>query len=150
VRAQLGSIDEARVSLLRAVDIAPQSSFARSIIGMLELESGNAEAALEHFRHAGDAFAQAGIAMAENQRGNAAAARAALDELTSKFAAGFAFQIAQVHARMGHTDEALTWLERAADNHDPGILRLRNDASVTPLRGHRRFTALLRRLDNPE
>jgi len=42
--------------------------------------------------------------------GDAKASQAALDRLTGSYAGGWAYQIAEVHAYLGATDEAFAWL----------------------------------------
>jgi hypothetical protein len=105
--------------------------------------------ALEHFRRAGPGYSQYGIAMAEHTSGEAARSQAALDELKSHYAAGFAFQIALVHAWRGETDAAFQWLERAYAQHDPGLLRIRQYPALQALSGDPRYAAMLRRLHYP-
>ena len=88
--------------------------------------------------------------MVEHTLGHARESQAALDELKAKYAAGFSFQIAQVHAWRGEKEAAFEWLERAYDQHDPGILRLRGDPQLASLADDPRFVALLRKLNYPD
>jgi tetratricopeptide (TPR) repeat protein len=141
---------EARAAFARALQINPNAGVTRLLLGETELDHGNARAALEHYHHAGPGHSQYGIAMAEHSLGHAAESLAALDELKEKFAAGFAFQIAQVHAWRGETDAAFEWLDRAYAQHDSGLLRIWRDARVKSLHGDPRYAALLRRLNYPE
>jgi len=147
---QIGSTAEARTALERAVEISPDSSFARAVLGLFDLDEGRAEAALDHFRRAGAGHSQAGIAMAEHSLGHARESLAALDELKRKYATGFALQIAQVHAWRGEKDAAFEWLDKAFAHRDPGLLRLRSDHQLAALKDDRRFAALLRQLNYPD
>jgi len=148
----IGRIAEARAAFVHALEISPNATFARLGLGLLDLHDGNAESALEHFRRTGEGYAQAGIAMAEHTLGHARESRVALDELTAKYTAGFSFQIAQVHAWRGEKDAAVEWLERAYEQHDPGILRLRTDPQLqlAMLRDDPRYVALMRNLPDPD
>jgi serine/threonine-protein kinase len=140
---------ESRAALTRALEINQNSSFPHMQLGEMTLDEGDAEAALEHFHRAGPGYSQYGIAIAEHTLGHAAASRAALDELTAHYSAGFAFQIAQVHAWRGENDAAFEWLERAYAQHDPGLLRIRHYPHLKSLAGDPRYAAMLRKLNYP-
>ncbi len=45
--------------------------------------------------------------------------------------------------RLGQPDQAIDWLERAFEQHQPWLVFLRVDPRFAPLRGHPRFQALL-------
>src|SRR5207344_3594976 len=87
-------LDEARAAVERALAISPDSSFARDVLGSMDLVQGDAESALAHFRQAGAALGHAGIAKAEFTLGHERESLAALAELEAKYSAGFAYQIA--------------------------------------------------------
>ena len=140
---------ESRAALTRALEINPDASFARVLLGELELDQGEPEAALEHFHRAGAGHTQYGVAMTEYSLGHAAESQAALDELTTSYAAGFAFQIAQVHAWRGEVDAAFEWLDRAYERHDSGLLRICGDPRLKSLVGDPRYDAMLRKLNYP-
>jgi hypothetical protein len=72
-----------------------------------------------------------------------------LDLLVRNHAATFAYQIAQVYALGGNRDKAFEWLDRALRQHDGGLLYLKRDRLLVPLRGDSRFADLLRRLNLP-
>ncbi|HSE13407.1 MAG TPA: tetratricopeptide repeat protein [Rudaea sp.] len=146
----IGRIAEARAAFVHALEISPNATFTRLGLGLLDLHDGDAKSALEHFRCAGEGYAQAGIAMAEHTLGHARESQAALDELKAKYVAGFSFQIAQVHAWRGEKDDALEWLERAYEQHDPGILRLRSDPQLWLLQDDPRYVALIQNLNYPD
>ena len=57
-----------------------------------------------------------------------------------------AFQIAEVHAARGEFDEAFRWLERAHDEHDPGIAQAKASWCLLPLYGDPRWGALMRKV----
>jgi adenylate cyclase len=140
---------ESRAALTRALEINPDASFARVLLGELDLDLGQPQAALEHYRRAGTGHRQYGVAMAEHSLGHAAESQAALDELTTNYAAGFAFQIAQVHAWRGETDTAFEWLDRAYALHDSGLLRICRDPRLKSLVDDLRYDAMLRKLNYP-
>ena len=146
---RLGRIDEARAAIDRALQISPDSSFARDVLGTMHLVDGRTQEALVHFREAGAALGSAGIAKAEFTLGHECESLAALAELESKYSAGFAYQIAQVHAWRGEVDQAFAWLERAFEQHDGGIARLRGEPLFDALKDDPRYLALLRKMNFP-
>ena len=98
------------------------------------------------FRAADEGFRETGVALAEHALGHAAESRQALDALVAGFGADWAYQIAEVHAWRGDTDEAFEWLERAAAQHDPGLADIKFDPLLAGLRKDKRFAALVRRM----
>jgi tetratricopeptide (TPR) repeat protein len=53
-------------------------------------------------------------------------------------------------AMLGDVDEAFSWLDRAYEDRDPGILGLKASPLVDPLRSDPRFDDLVRRIGIPE
>ncbi|WP_146909113.1 tetratricopeptide repeat protein [Arenimonas daejeonensis] len=150
VLARAGRVEDSRSSFERSLQISPASSYSRYELGCLELVHGRPEVALTHFRLAGEAFGQAGIAMAQHTLGKPQESQAALDELETKYATGFLFQIAQVHAWRGDHDAAFAWLERACNEHDAGITRLRSDLVLDRIRDDPRLAALVKKVGFPD
>jgi eukaryotic-like serine/threonine-protein kinase len=56
------------------------------------------------------------------------------------------FEIAVIHARLGEKEQTLTWLEKAYDEHDSGLVSLGVDPLFNSVRADARFHALLKRL----
>ena len=59
------------------------------------------------------------------------------------------FEVGLVYAGLGEKDLAFEWLERAYDEHDKGLVSLKVDPSLDPLRSDPRFQDLLRRMNFP-
>ena len=53
-------------------------------------------------------------------------------------------------AVIGETEEAMTWLERAYEEHDPLLINAKTEPRLDPLRSDPRFQDLLRRIGFPE
>jgi hypothetical protein len=70
----------------------------------------------------------------------------ALDTLKEKYAAVSAYNIAEMHAYRGEIESAFEWLERAYRQHDGGMIFLRIDPMLSPLRGDSRYKVLLAKM----
>ena len=145
-----GQVAASREALQRASDLSPEADWAEFYLGLLALEEGDTAGALEHFRRAPDAYRLAGTAMLEHTRGDEAASQAALDALRQRYAVGFAYQIAQVHAWRGEADQAFAWLQRAHEVRDYGLTRLREDRILARLQDDPRFSAVVEEIGFPQ
>ena len=83
-----------------------------------------------------------GLAMAEHRRGKTAAATAALTALVAKGGDNSLYQQAQIRAQWGDIDGALAVLAKARAANDTGLVQLRSDPLLDPLRRDARFIAL--------
>jgi len=145
-----GRMAEARTALQLALDLNPESSWIRYVLGGLDLFEGKPEAALAIYLQAGAAYRQAGIAMAEHSLGHERESAQALAELETKYANGFSIQIADVQTWRGNYDAAFAALESACTQTDSGLARIRTNRFLHPLRGDPRYAALLDRLAFPK
>ncbi len=101
---------------------------------------------------AGDPVPQAKLGWALGLAGKRDQANAILEDLQRRRDREYfsGWLLAHVHLGSGQSQEAITWLERAVDEHD-GILPFLNFwYSVDPLRSDPRFQALLRRMNFPQ
>jgi serine/threonine-protein kinase len=145
-----GQGDDGERSLRRALEIDPQSDYARNASAVRNLLAGRYEAALAEAGQCEDGMWKLrGIALAEHSRGNEAAARAALRELEARYASPSPYQIAEVHAWLGDREQALAWLEKAWAARDGGLLILQWDPLLRSLRGDPRLAAIQRRMNLP-
>jgi serine/threonine-protein kinase len=146
----IGQYAAARKALDRALEINPDSVYARWNLGLTELLDNRAEQALTTFPESNaTAFHQAGIAMAQHSLGHAAQSQEALDALVAKLSQGWAYQIAEVYAWRGQRDQAFEWLQRAYTQHDGGLIQIKYDRLLTSLRSDARYAALLRQMNLP-
>ncbi|MBV9913896.1 MAG: tetratricopeptide repeat protein [Sinobacteraceae bacterium] len=76
-------------------------------------------------------------------------ARAALQRVVDQGGDGASYQYVQVHTQWGEHEQALAWLEKAMRLRDPGLIYLRIDPLLDPLRGEMRFRAVERQLKFP-
>jgi TolB-like protein/Flp pilus assembly protein TadD len=132
---------------VRALDIKPPDwSF---LLGDVYAEKGKYSEAISEFIKSGngpDSLGHLGNAYARG--GRPAAARKTIAELqgtVTKDGVG-RYEIALVYAGLGDKQEAFKWLEEAFKAHDVGLLYLKIDPCLDPLRSDGRFDDLVRRV----
>jgi TolB-like protein len=135
---------QARLSLLQ---MHPEFGGVNSTIGIAHLYLDQFAAALQALqREQNDDYRLAGLALVYWGMKRRPESDAALNSLTTRFAASDAYGIAVVHAYRGETDEAFRWLDRAYRGRDPGILALKTDPLLRNLHSDPRFHALVNRM----
>lgn len=60
-----------------------------------------------------------------------------------------AYEFAEIYAQRGVMEKAMEWLETAVRTNDPGMIYLKTDPFLDPLRDQERFQAILRALRFP-
>jgi len=135
------------VKTVRGLDITPPDwSF---LLGDVYAEKGMYTEAIGQFLKSGggaDSLGHLGNAYA--RAGQTAAARktiARLEENVAKDGVG-RYEIALVYTGLGEKQEAFKWLEEAYNAHDVGLVYLKIDPCLDPLRSDPRFDDLLRRV----
>jgi TolB-like protein/tetratricopeptide (TPR) repeat protein len=78
------------------------------------------------------------------------AAAAAVARMVQLGGDSAAYQYAEIHAQWGERAAALEWLEKARRLGDPGLIYLKIDALMDPLRNEPRFQAVMRELKFPD
>lgn len=56
---------------------------------------------------------------------------------------GGAYQYAQIHAQWGEPEAAMKWLEKAVELKDPGLIEMKADPLLDPLRNVDQFKDLV-------
>ena len=130
----------------RALALNPSIASVHFGIAIARLMQGDPAGALKAAEaEPSKSFALTAAAIARHQQGDRAGAEAALAELARDYDGSF-YQQAEVHAQMGQPAEALALLEDAYAKRDSGLLWLRNDPLLDPLRSAPQFAGLLKRL----
>jgi hypothetical protein len=75
---------------------------------------------------------------------------AALAALIAGGSDRYAFEIASVYSYRGEQDQALKWLERAAEQRDPNLFFLKDNPFLKNIESDPRFKAFLRKMNLPE
>jgi len=138
---------DAIAALRRALALSPRTEIAHAWIGdALMLQGKLADAKSEYALEPSSWARLAGQAMVLRRLGDAAGARAALAALVADGGDANAYQEAQIHAQWGDRDAAFAALDTASRLDDGGLLLLKVDPLLDPLRGDPRFAARLARM----
>ena len=145
-----GRPDLAREALTRALEIAPDHSYAMRELGYTHVLAAEPGAALAVFqRHPWASVRLAGTAIAQHELGNVAEERKAIGELRAQFGNGEAYQLALIHAWRGERDAAFYWLERSFAEHNVRLRYVKFDPLLSKIREDPRYASLLEKMNLP-
>ena len=139
----------------KSIEMDPEFQAGHSDIARALEFSGDLDEALREYEAAirlsgaTAADASVGRANALAAAGNREEALAVVEQLKRRRAERFTspWGIASIYARIGEDEEALSWLERAYEEHDPPLVWLKVHPRFDAIRSHPRFVALLRRMN---
>jgi TolB-like protein len=144
---RLGRYDEAIASGRTALRLSPGRSQTHYTVGLALLRKGDPKAALaEICLEPAPSWRLDGLAIVHHALGDREKSDAALAELVAKWETDAAWNIAYVHAFRGETDQAYAWLDRAADNKDPGVGDTPWFWQFDSIKGDPRWLPFLRRI----
>ena len=128
----------------KALKLNPHMSRANAAIGdALYMIGRSEEARAAYAAEPVEDFRLTGAAIVEHRLGNTAAATAARSKLVADLGDRVLYQQAQIHAQWGERDAAVARLEQARRIGDSGLIYLRNDPLLDPIREDPRFERLL-------
>ncbi|HET8725159.1 MAG TPA: protein kinase [Anaeromyxobacteraceae bacterium] len=144
-----GNLPAARTAIDRALEIDPDNRLALRHLATLHLLEGDPQGALSASqRNPEPLWRDTMRAIALHDLGRDAESRAALAELKRTQEQGGAYQIAEVHAWRGESDDAFAWLEQALAQDDSGLaLEVKGDPLLRRIRGDPRYAAFLARMN---
>ncbi len=139
--------DEARLALQEALrmDDSPRKRFWA---GWNELSAGHTQAAVpfcEAYRESWSG--QSCLAIAYHRLGRKTEALAELARMRAEQGDLLASQYAEIYAQFGEPDVAMKWLAKAFEIKDGGLMDIRVDPMLDPLRTRPEFQKLLQRLN---
>jgi serine/threonine-protein kinase len=144
---QRGDFGQAERTFQRALKLSPDSAYALSGLAQVYLLQGRFPQALASAQRQPDAARRLFVtAMAQHSLGDHAQSDRALDELSRRFGAGWAYQVGAAHAWRGETELAFEWLDRAYAQQDGGLMLAKTDRLLTGLQADPRFAVLLRKI----
>lgn len=142
--------DEARAAFREANRLGT-NRLTINWLGMNELAAGRPGEALLYCERDPDfAYDQLCLAMAYHRLGRREDAVAMLQKLQAGQGDSAAYQYAEIHAWWGESAEALRWLNRAVQLHDAGLLAIRTDPYLDPIRDTPQFRDIVDSLDLPD
>jgi len=146
----LHRLDEAERAMNKAIELAPASGAYHSWLTNIEIQRGNAAAALEVAQQAAPGiYRDMSLAFARQIGSDRSAADAALRAFIEKDAGGSAYQIAEVYALRNDAKATFEWLDRAWSNRDAGIQYLLFDPFILRYKDDPRFAAFCRKVGLP-
>jgi TolB-like protein/Tfp pilus assembly protein PilF len=145
--------DRAIEQLRKTIDMDPNFALAHWLLGLSKEQQGRLDEATSEFRTAASLaqdmpFALASLGHALGRAGRREEAVAALDTLVALSRRRYvsAHSVATVHLGLDRTDDAIEWLERAADERSHWMIYLNVDAVFDPLRDDQRFQRIVSRI----
>ena len=142
--------DDALLSARRSLELAPRYKSTRGIIGNILLAQGKiAEAEAEYRKQdPTDLDRVVGEALIGARSGRRAQVLDKLRSLERSFGDTAHYEYGEIYAQLGQTEDAFKELERAWDVREPGLLQLRLDPLLDPIRPDPRYAALLKKLNS--
>jgi TolB-like protein/Flp pilus assembly protein TadD len=142
---------ESAAAYTEAISLNPDYATAVNFRGLALYELGDlqrARASCESKRE--DWLAQQCLAVVYEKLGRHADAEAELKKIQAAFGDGTAYQYATIYAQWGNRTKALEWFDKAMRLRDPGLVYLKTDPLMDPLRHEPRFQAALKELKFPD
>jgi TolB-like protein/Flp pilus assembly protein TadD len=143
-------LDEAEQAIHRSIELQPLAEFHYSTLAFIEVQRGNAQAALaaaqqERAGHARDSALALALQIGRDRN----AADAALRVLIEKDANIQAYEIAQVYALRNDPKATFEWLERAFTTRESNIGYILSDPFILRYKDDPRFAAFCRKVGLP-
>ena len=135
----------------KALAIAPQRNFPRYFIShslILLDRPSEAQAALTKMPP-DDVFRQTDEAILAARGGDRAGAEAGIAKIRGAYADQASYQYCQIYTQLGDADRAFLAVGKAVEAPDPGLLYLKRDPFLDPIRRDPRYATLLKRLKFP-
>jgi len=151
VQLRRGRLPEAESAIRRALELSPRYASGPYTLGLILLARNQPQAALaEMSKEPLDAVRLIGSALAYFALGRKADSDAALAQLLKTYAPYIPSGIAAVYAFRGESDEAFKWLDRAYEQKDALLYRIKFAPEFERVRDDPRYKAFLKRMNLPE
>ncbi|HET6933161.1 MAG TPA: tetratricopeptide repeat protein [Candidatus Acidoferrum sp.] len=148
--------DRAIAQLRETLEMDPSSEWAHLNLGQAYEEKGQFGPAIEELQKAlelshSSPLTLSALAHAQALSGNHAAAHKLLTQLEELARKQYVspYYVAIVYLGLGKNEEALNWLEKAYADHSNGLVFLKVEPELDPLRKNPRFISLQSRLNFP-
>lgn len=138
----------------KVLDLNPHSVSARDCVASALLATQSYDEAISDYESlvtstGNDPLRLAGLGCAYALAGRKLQAEKVIARLNAASAVHYVppYFFGLVYAALGQKDKAFSWLEKAYNEHDSYLVRLKVESIVDPLRADPRFAALLRRMN---
>ena len=147
----LRRFEEAIGASTRAVALAPLRANPKHLIidSLILLNRPDEARAVLAKLSTDDYLGQTGEAIIAARRGDHTGAETWMTKMRTTFGDTASYQYAQINAQLGNIDGAFAALNKGVEALDPGLIYLKRDPFLDPLRKDPRYLALLTRLDFP-
>jgi len=146
----MGQLDQAAVDTKKGLELSPDAWPGPALLGQIYVMQGRPQDALREIELVRSDMMRAFLyPIAYHALGREKESDAALKELIAKYHEGGAYQIAEVYAFRGQSDEAFEWLDRAYAQRDSGLIGTKVEPLLKSLHNDPRFAALLMKLNLP-
>ncbi|HET9355270.1 MAG TPA: TIR domain-containing protein [Sphingomicrobium sp.] len=148
---QLRRYREAIEAVAMADRIAPGNPARAAVAGDAWLLLGRPDKALAEYAKMppDDYLRMTGEAIAAARAGDPRKAEQIMAEMKRLFGASTSYQYAMIHAQLGDRNRAFAEFDNALAAKDPGLMGLKTDVFLDPIRNDPRYSALLRKLRFP-
>ena len=151
VHFYLRRYEEARESYMQVLRLHQDSQTARTWLGYIEIAAKRPAAALPHCESEADIWdGQVCLAIAYYQLGRKPEAAAVLQRMLAENGDTLAYQYAEVYAQWGQKETALKWLATAVRLRDAGLIDIKVDPLLDPIRDDPRFNEIVKDLNFPK
>jgi len=138
----------------KVLDLDPHSVSAHECAGSVYLATGAYNQAIAEYKNlvassGNDPLRLASLGCAYALAGNKTQAQKIVAELTAAYKIHYVppYFLGVVYAALGDNDKAFSWLEKAYQERDSYLVRLKVEPVMDPLRSDPRFEKLLRRMN---
>ena len=135
----------------KALELAPEVRNTHIYVGDALLFLGHPDKAKAEYEAlpSDSGFRLTREAIVVARMGDSAGARRKILHVKQQLGASFSYQYGEVYGQLGDKDRAFAELDNALQVKDPGLLALKADAFLDPIRNDPRYAALLRKLNFP-
>ena len=142
-----GQLAQAEVALRKAIELAPQRFVTNSLLAIVLADEGRVDEAIAQIgREPDEVWRLWATGIICHRSGQKARSDDAIHQLVTAHTDGNAFQIAEVYAVRGETDQAFKWLETAYQQRDPGVTHAYADPQLRSLHSDSRWAGFIKKL----
>jgi serine/threonine-protein kinase len=142
---------DATQATAKVLKLNPTSQAALMQLGDSYMLLGRYDAARATYAKvtANDVFRLTSEGILDERLGNHSASAAAAARIQQLYGAAASYQLAEIQAQRGDKDASFAALQQGLALPDPGMIAIRTDPFLDPLRSDPRFQAILKRIDFP-